>query len=77
MRLAECNDLEVFVLGTAGPIDHGDYTKMIFDNSKGMFALLAMLKTVADHYKHASIEGFKNSSSISCGLLAKIYDCGQ
>lgn len=73
IRLTECNDLEVFVLETAGVFDHGDHAKITFDNSEGIFALLAILKTVANHYKHAFVEEFffkkKNLSSISCGLV--------
>ncbi|KAI9359387.1 hypothetical protein BD770DRAFT_409638 [Pilaira anomala] len=33
--------------------------KIAFDNSKGMFALLAMLKTVAVQYSYASVEEFR------------------
>ena len=51
-------DLEVLILETAGAFGHEDHAKTTFDNSKGMFALLAMLKTIADRYKHASVEGF-------------------
>ncbi|PHZ08327.1 uncharacterized protein RHIMIDRAFT_269848 [Rhizopus microsporus ATCC 52813] len=59
IRLAELRDLEVLVLETAGAFGHDDHAKTSFDNSKGMFALLAMLKTVADHYKYASVEEFR------------------
>ncbi|KAG0822474.1 hypothetical protein G6F29_011884 [Rhizopus arrhizus] len=45
-------------LETAGAFGHEDYAKTAFDNSKGMFALLSMLKTIADQYKHASVEEF-------------------
>ncbi|CAO3703054.1 unnamed protein product [Rhizopus stolonifer] len=57
--LAELGNLEILVLETAGAFGHDDHTKTTFDNSKGMFALLAMLKTVADHYKYASVEEFR------------------
>ncbi|KAI7893761.1 uncharacterized protein EV154DRAFT_416394, partial [Mucor mucedo] len=59
IRLAELEDLEVLILETAGAFNVEDHGKTAFDNSKGMFALLAMLKTIADHYKHASVEEFK------------------
>ncbi|CEG82877.1 hypothetical protein RMATCC62417_16870 [Rhizopus microsporus] len=59
IRLAELGDLEVLVLETAGAFDHGDHAKIAFDNYKGMFALLVMLKTVADKYKHASAAEFR------------------
>lgn len=59
IRLAELGDLEVLVLETAGAFGRDDHAKTSFDNSKGMFALLAMLKTVADHYKYAFVEEFR------------------
>ncbi|KAI9334057.1 hypothetical protein BD770DRAFT_432311 [Pilaira anomala] len=58
IHLAGNEDLEVFVLETAGAFGMNDQAKVSFDNSKGMFALLAMLKTVADKYNHASVEEF-------------------
>ncbi|KAF1797067.1 hypothetical protein FB192DRAFT_1402009 [Mucor lusitanicus] len=58
IRLAAYKDLEVLVLETAGAFGVDENEKSTFDNSKGMFALLAMLKTIADQYKHASIEEF-------------------
>jgi hypothetical protein len=33
--------------------------KITFDNSKGMFALLAMLKNIADKYTFASVDEFR------------------
>lgn len=51
-------DLEVLLLETAGAFGYEDNSKTSFDNSKGMFALLSMLKTVADQYKYASVEEF-------------------
>ncbi|KAG1495164.1 hypothetical protein G6F47_009136 [Rhizopus delemar] len=59
IRLAELGDLEVLVLETAGAFGNDDHAKESFDNSKGMFALLAMLETVAGHYKFAPIEEFR------------------
>ncbi|KAG1463133.1 hypothetical protein G6F46_009645 [Rhizopus delemar] len=58
IRLEAYKDLEVLILETAGAFGHEDHAKTAFDNSKGMFALLAMLKTIADRYKHASVEEF-------------------
>ncbi|KAG1157186.1 hypothetical protein G6F37_006929 [Rhizopus arrhizus] len=58
IRLERYMNLEVLILETAGAFGHEDYTKTAFDNSKGMFALLSMLKTIADQYKHASVEEF-------------------
>ncbi|KAI9022744.1 hypothetical protein CLU79DRAFT_702078, partial [Phycomyces nitens] len=59
IRLAELEDLEDLVLETARAFSHVDHAKTAFDNSKGMFALLAMLTTIADSYKHASVEEFR------------------
>ncbi|EPB91546.1 hypothetical protein HMPREF1544_01677 [Mucor circinelloides 1006PhL] len=56
IRLEKYKDLEILILETAGPFGHEDNAKTTFDNSKGMFALLSMLKTIADQYKHASVE---------------------
>ncbi|KAL9553708.1 hypothetical protein PS6_003792 [Mucor atramentarius] len=58
IRLESYKDLEVLILETAGPFGREDNAKTTFDNSKGMFALLSMLKTIADQYKHASVEKF-------------------
>ncbi|KAI8091240.1 uncharacterized protein B0P05DRAFT_462896 [Gilbertella persicaria] len=59
IRLAQEDDLEILVLETAGAFGHDDHAKAAFDNSKGMFASLAMLKTIADKYKFASVTEFK------------------
>ncbi|KAI9267073.1 hypothetical protein EDC94DRAFT_657454 [Helicostylum pulchrum] len=57
-RLRDHMDLEVLILETAGAFDHDDNSKTSFGNSKGMFALLAILKTMADQYNLASVEEF-------------------
>ncbi|ORE16848.1 hypothetical protein BCV71DRAFT_236337 [Rhizopus microsporus] len=59
IRLETYMDLEVLILETASDFSHGNYPKTAFDNSKDTFALLSMLKTIADQYKHASVEEFK------------------
>lgn len=59
IRSAELGDIKVLDLEAAGAWGHDDHAKTSFDNSKGMFALLAMLKTVADYYKYARVEGFR------------------
>lgn len=51
--------LELMLLETAGAFKNNDSVKAAFDNSKGMFALLAMLKTIADKYGLASFKSFK------------------
>ncbi|KAI8363881.1 hypothetical protein BD560DRAFT_176687 [Blakeslea trispora] len=53
------NDLEMMIVETAGAFMKDDACKTDFDNSKGIFALLAMLKTVADKYYYASCLSFK------------------
>jgi hypothetical protein len=59
VRLQELNDLEVLLLETSGSYQNKDERKISFDNIKGMFALLGMMKTVADQYSHASVESFQ------------------
>lgn len=58
IRLEAYRNLEVLILETAGAFGHEDHAKTAFDNSKGMFALLSVLKSVADQYRHASVEEF-------------------
>lgn len=59
IRLSKLNDLEVLLLETAGSFQSKDERKIIsFDNIKGMFALLAMVKSIADYFSHASVETF-------------------
>jgi hypothetical protein len=41
----------VLLLETAGSFQNKDERKISFDNIKGMFALLGMMKTVADRYR--------------------------
>lgn len=53
------NDLELMLLETAGAFKKNDPGKIAFDNSKGMFALQAMLKTIADKYTFATGDSFK------------------
>lgn len=57
------NDLEVMLVETAGAFNKDNPVKTSFDNSKGMFALLAMLKTIADKYPYASNDGVKTLGS--------------
>ncbi|CAO3614877.1 unnamed protein product [Mucor hiemalis] len=50
---------ELMLVETVGVFGKEDLAKISFDNSKGMFALLAMLKTLADNYTFASCESFR------------------
>ncbi|KAI9355565.1 hypothetical protein BD770DRAFT_324011, partial [Pilaira anomala] len=47
-------DMEALVLETVGAFGYDDHGKATFDNSKDLFVLLAMLKTVADRYQYAN-----------------------
>lgn len=47
------------LLETAGVFKKDDGLKVALENSKGMFALLAILKTVSDKYSLARAESFK------------------
>lgn len=58
IRASKLNDLEVLLLETAGSFKCKDERKISFDNIKGMFALLAMAKSIADDFSHASVETF-------------------
>ncbi|KAI8636295.1 hypothetical protein BD408DRAFT_461134 [Parasitella parasitica] len=52
-------DFQVLILETTGTVGHEDHAMTAFDNSKDMFALLSMLKTTADKYKHEDFEKLK------------------
>ncbi|KAI8380415.1 hypothetical protein EDC96DRAFT_490920 [Choanephora cucurbitarum] len=57
VRIAD--DAEILLVETAGPFGLDNPTRLSFDNSKGMFGLLAMIKTIADKYSYASMATFK------------------
>jgi hypothetical protein len=59
IRLHELFDLEILLLETSDCFQNKDERKISFDNVKGMFALLAMIKTVADRFSYASAESFQ------------------
>ncbi|KAI8058827.1 hypothetical protein BDF21DRAFT_440876 [Thamnidium elegans] len=52
-------DLEILLLETSGCFQNKDERKISFDDIKGMFALLAMSKTIADRFSYASVELFQ------------------
>lgn len=58
-RLGNLSGLEVLLPETAGPFKAANDRKMAFDNIKRMFALLAMVKTVADTFPYASVTTFR------------------
>ena len=55
-KLFEYNQLEILLLETSGAYGNNNATKIDFDNHKGMYGLLAMLKEIASTYKFARIE---------------------
>lgn len=59
IRLNDLDGLEILILETAGPYGSKDERKIAFDNVKGMFGLLAMMKTMADKFCYASVELFQ------------------
>ena len=59
IRLHDLYDLEVLLLETSVCFENKDEKKISFDNVKGMFALLAMIKFVADRFSYAFVELFQ------------------
>ncbi|GAA5804700.1 hypothetical protein HPULCUR_010203 [Helicostylum pulchrum] len=52
-------DFEILLLETSDHFKNTDERKISFDNNKGLYALLAMIKTVADKFDFASADLFK------------------
>ncbi|KAI9258720.1 hypothetical protein EDC94DRAFT_521452, partial [Helicostylum pulchrum] len=59
IRVQKMKYLEILLVETAGSFAKKDDRKLGFDNAKGMFALLAMLKTIADQYFYGTVETFQ------------------
>lgn len=59
VRAGDFSGLEILLLETSGRYRNKDERKISFDNTKGMFALLAMIKTVADMFNFAFVDTFK------------------
>ncbi|KAI7891196.1 uncharacterized protein EV154DRAFT_588699 [Mucor mucedo] len=57
-KLFDYEQLEVLLLETSGPYKNTNTTKIDYDNHKGMYGLLAMLKEIASTYKFANIQSF-------------------
>ncbi|OBZ80111.1 hypothetical protein A0J61_11840, partial [Choanephora cucurbitarum] len=53
------DDVEVLLVETIGSFGLDNPGKLSFDNSKAMFGLLAMLKTIVNKYSCASMSSFK------------------
>ncbi|CEP13036.1 hypothetical protein [Parasitella parasitica] len=60
IRPSNFYDIKVLLLERAGHFQNKDTRKICFDNSKGVFALLAMLKSTADHFNRATPETFRD-----------------
>lgn len=58
VKLFGLTKLEVLLLETSGHFDNKDKVKLSFDHHKGVFDMLAMLKSIADEYHFASTEKF-------------------
>lgn len=59
IRLHALYDFEILLLETSGCFQNKNERKISFDNIKGMFALLAMMKAVADKFSYASVQLFQ------------------
>lgn len=59
IRVTDLVNLEVLLLETSGCYKNTSDRKITFYSTKGMFALLAMMKTVADTFSFASVNTFK------------------
>lgn len=58
-KLFNSKEAELLLLETSGSYTDSDKVKINFDHHKGIFGWLAMLKTIADEYKYASVDVFK------------------
>lgn len=67
---------EILLVETSSAYNAATSEKCSFDHYKGMFGLLAMMKTLADMYKYASFEEFKNLKLHFIHVHGKwIYTC--
>ncbi|KAI8364175.1 hypothetical protein BD560DRAFT_333440 [Blakeslea trispora] len=62
---------EVLLAEVVGSFGLNNPSKLSFDNSKAMFGLLVMLKTIADKYSYARIYSFKKPKLL---FLQPYYD---
>lgn len=60
LKLFGLKEIEVLLVEVSGCFGNTDTSKLRFDHHKGMFGVVAMLKSIADHYSYASIESFEN-----------------
>ncbi|KAG1473616.1 hypothetical protein G6F56_000852 [Rhizopus delemar] len=58
IKLFGLKKLEVLLIEISGHFGNKDKVKLNFDYHKGIFGMLAMLKSIADDYQSASTEKF-------------------
>jgi len=59
VRLQEAHNIEICVVEVSNEYLNKDNRKIYFDHHKANYGCLAMLKTIADHYKYASVDVFE------------------
>lgn len=59
VRLQEADDMEICVVEISGEYLNQETKKIYFDYYKTNYGCLAILKTIADQYKYASIDVFE------------------
>ncbi|CEG74360.1 hypothetical protein RMATCC62417_09595 [Rhizopus microsporus] len=59
VRLQEAHDIEICVVEVSGEYLKQETKKIYFDHHKANYGCLAMLKTIADQYKYASVDVFE------------------
>ncbi|KAL9551135.1 hypothetical protein PS6_005149 [Mucor atramentarius] len=60
IKLYGFKKLEVLLLETSGSHENNDKVKINFDHHKAIFGVLAMLKTIADEFRFASVKTFQH-----------------
>ncbi|KAG1558248.1 hypothetical protein G6F49_004678 [Rhizopus delemar] len=59
VRLQEAHDIEICLVEASGKYLNQETRKIHFDHHKANYGCLAMLKTIADQYKYASVDVFE------------------
>ena len=59
VRLQEAHDIEICVVEVSDEYLNQETRKIYFDHHKANYGCLAMLKTIADQYKYASVDVFE------------------
>ncbi|KAI7899312.1 uncharacterized protein BX663DRAFT_441561 [Cokeromyces recurvatus] len=59
IKLYGLKNIEILLLETSGCFGSTDKSKIAFDHHKGLFEVLAMLKSIADEFPMASVETFQ------------------